>query len=203
MQQFIETVLGRIKGVSDALSARIEALEHRDPIHGKDGAPGRDGVDGKDGAPGRDGEKGADGRDGRDGIDGKDGGNGPCGDKGETGDRGEIGLTGPKGDQGEPGPVGDRGDKGEPGDRGEIGPTGPKGDTGEPGRDAVLPEALLKRLEEFERRQAEQVSSAEVLAAFTNLIRKEWPPMPPQQKVVKRVLRDAQGRIAGVEESRA
>lgn len=71
---------------------------------------------------------------------------------------------------------------------------------GPPGRDAEVPVELLQRLDQFERQQAEQVSTADVLAAFTNLIRKEFQPLPGMQKVVKRVLRDQDGRISGIEE---
>lgn len=83
------------------LLKRIEELEAREPVAGKDGEPGRDGVDGKDAdmdalkahleslvaaLP-----KPQDGKDGRDGIDGKDG---------EPGEPGPAGIDGKDGADG-------------------------------------------------------------------------------------------------------
>lgn len=89
MEKFIDVVLGTLKSVSDRLSARVEAVEARAPVPGRDGAPG---LNGKDGAPGRDGANGKDGLPGAPGVNGTDGAPGPRGEKGE---RGDVGPAGP------------------------------------------------------------------------------------------------------------
>lgn len=73
LTDLMTAMLGTIKGLSDRLSARIEALEQRRAaVDGRDGADGAPGADGKDGADGVAGKDGAQGRDGTDGRDGKD-----------------------------------------------------------------------------------------------------------------------------------
>jgi collagen type III alpha len=69
MERLLDTVLGTIKSVSDRLSARIEALEKRAPVPGRDGSPGPMGPEGLPGTRGLDGKDGRDGADGRDGKD--------------------------------------------------------------------------------------------------------------------------------------
>ncbi len=66
MQKFIDLVLDTIKSVSDDLSKRMETLEHREVVHGKDGQVGPVGPMGPQGEKGLDGiglsgENGADG----------------------------------------------------------------------------------------------------------------------------------------------
>jgi proteasome lid subunit RPN8/RPN11 len=94
-----------VRKCTDALGARIKALEERPVRDGKDGAPGQpgepgtsgaDGKDGRDGlpgVPGQPGEKGMDGKDGRDGINGKDGADGLGFDDIEVEHDGERGFS--------------------------------------------------------------------------------------------------------------
>lgn len=100
--RFAETVLGTIKGVRDALTVRIEALEKREPLRGEPGEKGADGLPGRDGLNGKDGERGADGQPGRDGINGKDGERGLDGKDGLVGPRGEPGINGKDGAPADP-----------------------------------------------------------------------------------------------------
>lgn len=204
--------------VSRALGSfgdRLNAVEQRAAVPGpagKDGSPGADGKNGEPGAPGRDGVNGTSvsvdelvplvrqtvtdaiaalppPQDGRDGQDGKDGRDGADGMSVAVDDvlpiiqqtiADAVGLI-------------------------ERPRDGADGKDGQPGRDGEVPPALLHRLEEFERERAEQVSTAEVLATFTALLRKEWAPIlsPPQAVTIeKRVVRDSHGRVVGSIETR-
>lgn len=122
MEQFIDAVLATIKAVADRLSARIDALEQRPIVAGRDG---RDGLPGAPGDRGPEGEKGADGADGRDGADGKDGA------------PGRDGRDGIDGKDGEPGADGKPGQDGLRGERGEKGIDGRDGKDGANGRDGI------------------------------------------------------------------
>lgn len=79
VREMVGESLGELRSSLDLLSGRLDSLESREPLAGKDGRDGVDGkdgapgVEGKDGAPGVDGKDGQDGRDGRDGKDGRDG----------------------------------------------------------------------------------------------------------------------------------
>lgn len=194
---------------------------------GPPGADGRDGIDGTTGATGQDGAIGPVGPRGEEGPTGDEGDDGAIGPPGPPGPPGIQGLAGPvglPGDEGPIGPVGPMGAHGLTGDRGAPGADGtsvtvddiravvaaevgaavralPGPLEGPPGRDAVVPADLIARLEQFDRDQAAQMRPADVLAAFTVLLRTEWPALPPAP-VVKRVLRDAEGRMAGLEERR-
>jgi hypothetical protein len=55
MQKFMDAVLLVVKGLEQRFEARLKALEGREIVHGKDGAPG------PPGARGERGEKGIDG----------------------------------------------------------------------------------------------------------------------------------------------
>lgn len=104
-EKVVETLKSHINGLIDPILKRIEAVEKREPINGKDG---RDGVDGKDASPiTREqimdavrampdvfaeavkeylaANPPAPGKDGCDGIDGKDGANGRDGVDGKDG----------------------------------------------------------------------------------------------------------------------
>ncbi len=102
----MDAMLTTMKTVADRLSARIDALEKREPIHGRDGLPGRDGAsgkDGRDGVDGKDGAAGLNGKDGADGLhgkDGQDGINGKDGAPGLNGKDGSDGLNGKDGSHG-------------------------------------------------------------------------------------------------------
>lgn len=134
MEKFLDTVLATIKAASDRLSARIEAVEKREPV------PGRDG---RDGAQGPIGDRGEKGETGDRGLPGVVGAIGPQGLQGEKGDRGEIGSSGAIGPQGPPGATGapgERGERGLQGDPGTVGPEGPQGQPGRDGKDAEPPD---------------------------------------------------------------
>jgi integrin beta 3 len=104
-----------VKAGLDSLSARLDAIEKREPVKGEKGEPGIDGKDGTAGVPGDSGppgERGADGAPGRDGVDGKDGAAGtpgPPGDKGLDGVNGKDGRDGVPGRDGLPGVQGEKG----------------------------------------------------------------------------------------------
>lgn len=57
ISRLMADIAGTIKAVGDRLSARIDALEKREPLHGRDGLPG---VPGATGLKGDQGERGAD-----------------------------------------------------------------------------------------------------------------------------------------------
>jgi integrin beta 3 len=89
----MDLVLKTIKGVEVRLAARIDALERREPV------PGRDGRDGAPGPPGPSGERGERGEPGVVGV----------GERGPQGESGPPGSHGRDGRDGLPGPVGEKG----------------------------------------------------------------------------------------------
>lgn len=135
-----------VEAATAPLLRRIDELEARASVPGKDGADGRDGVDGKDGAPaseeqiataverylsasppqaGADGQNGRDGADGERGLDGKDGRDGAdgIGLAGAMIDRdGELNVTLTNGEVRKLGPV-----IGRDGANGRDGPSGTDG----------------------------------------------------------------------------
>lgn len=113
-EQFASVVVGTIKSALEPLRKRLEAIEQREPIHGKDGAPGPEGQKGETGERGDVGPIG------------------PIGPQGERGERGETGAPGP---QGPPGPSGEKGLDGAPGRDGRDGLPGAPGAMGEKGLD--------------------------------------------------------------------
>lgn len=116
MQEIVDVVIGIVKGLSDRLVPRIEALEKREPVPGRDGAQGPMGPEGEKGVAGAPGEPGQ---------------AGPAGPVGPTGAQGPIGETGPEG------PVGPVGIPGRDGLPGVQGPQGEKGLDGKDGRDGI------------------------------------------------------------------
>jgi hypothetical protein len=119
-EALMDLVLKTIKGVELRLAARLEALERREPI------PGRDG---RDGAPGDRGERGDPGPAGQ----GERGLPGPPGERGDRGDPGPAGV----GDRGPQGDVGPPGAAGRDGRDGMAGPAGEKGADGRHGTDGL------------------------------------------------------------------
>lgn len=113
-EQFASVVVGTIKSALEPLRRRLDILEQREVVHGKDGAPGADGPQGPAGEPGA---------------------MGPEGPQGPQGERGEAGPQGPQGPQGPPGPSGEKGLDGAPGRDGRDGVPGAPGATGEKGLD--------------------------------------------------------------------
>ena len=156
--ELTKSIYATIQRVGDQLSARISALEKREPVT-VSGIDGKDGKDGKDAvvdyvklveeiaatsvvhdnlAPRVEEYAKAflEAHQPENGIDGKDGqigDRGPQGEKGEKGDPGPAGEKGVDGLNGERGPQGERGEKGEPGLVGKDGADGLPGDRGERG----------------------------------------------------------------------
>jgi Collagen triple helix repeat (20 copies) len=123
----MDLVLNTIKGVELRLSTRLEALERREPV------PGRDGRDGATGPPGPAGERGEAGPVGSSGPQGLQGPSGARGERGEPGVAG-VGERGPQGESGPPGATGRDGRDGVPGITGEKGRDGVDGRDGAPGQ---------------------------------------------------------------------
>ncbi|MFC0694717.1 hypothetical protein [Paraburkholderia humisilvae] len=106
MRGLLPSVMDYANGLVDTITARVKALEERQPERGidgkdgidgrdgKDGDAGRDGVDGKDGINGIDGTHGGDGENGHDGVDAKDGRDGRDGRDGIDGKDGRDGIDG-------------------------------------------------------------------------------------------------------------
>lgn len=138
MDRLLDTVLGTIKSVADRLSARIDALEKREPV------PGRDGRDGQPGAKGEKGDPGEPGKDGSDGIDGI----GEVGPMGPAGPEGARGLQGEKGIDGRDGLPGRDGVSGPAGEKGIDGKDGAPGRDGKDGRDAIVGNVKMERVSE-------------------------------------------------------
>lgn len=119
---------------------------------------------------------------------------GPIGPAGPAGERGEVGLQGERGEQGL---VGLKGDTGEPGRPGDQGLHGEKGDTGTV--DTSIVKSLTDRLDELTAVVATRepdLSADDLSAAMSDLFRKELSLEP--LRVTRRVVRDAQGRVASV-----
>lgn len=160
----IQTIDGRVDGVIDAASKKLDELVESAVSMKVAMLPppkdGRDGVDGKDGAPGA---PGADGKDGQNGRDGKDADpeavkamvaeamaalpppkDGKDGRDGVDGKNGQDGASGQDGAPGEKGAPGERGEKGEPGRAGEDGRDGLEGKQGPPGKDGASLVDIIK-----------------------------------------------------------
>lgn len=121
-ERFAAVVASTIKSALVKLEARLDALEQRGVVHGKDGAPGPQGEKGLDGASGRD---------------GADGAPGPEGPQGPAGPAGEPGADGRDGRDGQPGPSGAPGEKGLDGKDGRDGKDGSDGLHGKDGVDGL------------------------------------------------------------------
>ncbi len=167
------------------------------------------------------GEKGADGTHGVDGARGSDGAAGIAGPQGERGERGSDGPIGQRGPQGEKGTDGLNGAMGERGLQGEkgadgvngkdgesiVGPEGKPGRDGINGKDAVFDTSAFNAIEqrvvgvETAMKALPVEVSPDVLAQqFADLLKKELDAIAPPQRMQKRVIRDAAGRVERVVE---
>jgi hypothetical protein len=120
------------------------------------------------------------------------------GEKGDPGDRGADGAAGPQGVPGRDGTDGAPGADGQPGPAGVTGAQGEKGDRG------VVDESVVTGLTDRMNRMTDELgalatrepdlSPDDVAAAISDLLRKELALEP--LRVTRRVVRDAQGRVA-------
>lgn len=140
-------VAAAISAATAPLLRRIEELEARAPIPGRDGRDGINGRDGERGEPGPRGERGEKGEQGEQGERGERGDPGEPGKDGEPGERGERGEPGANGDKGERGETGPRGEQGERGAPGDCGERGEPGENGRDGADADMA-AILRHVDD-------------------------------------------------------
>lgn len=115
-----------VEKATSGLVARVDQLEHRGLVPGKDGAQGPQGEPGARGEAGPQGEQGPPGAAGA---------AGPAGEQGPSGPHGPAGPAGEKGDPGERGADGAPGRDGRDGQPGVQGPAGEKGIDGRDGKD--------------------------------------------------------------------
>ena len=91
-EKAIKDLNKEIKDSTKDLENKIENIQLKEPVNGKDGKDGLNGKDGKDGKNGLDGKNGRDGKDGKDGINGKNGKDGKNGADGKDGKNGKDGI---------------------------------------------------------------------------------------------------------------